>query len=358
MSWIAIRASLDAAKTKAEGIAEDFYQQATGYRRAQFTKRCAMGSVKHSDGYLHIGSGWLPGVTAAQGAFVGGHYRTNDFLRCEKAQGNDPHQSIFYEMASHGGELVKVCGLNDLVWSAGDTLTTAQVSASQDGVNWSAKPAFPVQHECGFAISNGTDLFAGFGVSYNASGSPIYDINRAVHKWNGSGWSLVNSDVGFAIRSFGYTYFAGRFYFFAGRDDTSYPTVTDSAVCRSTEDFITFTNHGNLPFSGYGARCANIWGGVACVGSAAGEPNATFSPAVYWSDTPWDVSSFVQLASLPEATIHMALGALTINGVETLGQIGGYVRRNSVYQACGTVHTLSSKTGQWQARTDSDFWVD
>ena len=52
------------------------------------------------------------------------------------------------------------------------------------------------------------------------------------------------------------------------------------------------------------------------------------------------------------------VGVLNVNGVETLGVIGGYgYVAPGVYGALGTVFTLTDLAGQWQARTDSDFWV-
>jgi hypothetical protein len=367
LDWSAQRTKLNSAKASTASAMAAVNLALTGFQPDTYVKRCAAGHTVH-DGHLHIGSGWQLPIGQTPGAFVSGHYRTKDFMVAEKAVGSlGTPDIVMHELASFEGKLHRGPGLDDLVYNSGDDLVTNAVHHSVNGsAPWSAESTPPFgPRECCLFLEHDGYLYVGMGERYSTNPAPyVYEMPKDIWRRapNGS-WTLRNADVGFGLRSFSQVSYNGRAWMIGGADDGAFTGSNalrvDTAKIRSSDDgFETITDHGDGPFCGYGMRCTKAFGGVVMAGGASGlGSNFALSDKVFLlSGT--GLSTCVELAPLPEPAMHIILGALTINGVETLAAINGYVIRNGVHMVSGMIYLLTDPQGEWFVPTGSDFLTE
>lgn len=373
----------------AAGVSVDI--ASTGFGRAPYEKRAGAAHCVHG-GYLHIGSGMIPGSH-----LVGSRYRTNDFMRAEKMAGTSGMPTtVFSAMASFDGSIRQTAGFDQYPWVGpppGGTLgtdytTDACYSSVTGAVPWlpDAAPSGLPPRETHMLLAHNGKLFDGLGEGYNPAypGGPLYYMPRAIWKRSpGGSWTVACSDYGFNRRHFGYISVGTRAYLFGGASDLQLSGNPDRRTCfndilYTDDDFATIQSAGNGPFEkGYGRRAVIFKGHIILTPCAVNTVSPTlstsptdtefnlFSDPVAYAQSCWAVpiadaanpAAWFQIDDLPVGMNHSVVGVLNVNGVETLGVISGYGYVNGAYGAIGHVYTLTSLTGQWQARTDSDFWV-
>jgi hypothetical protein len=378
MDWAVQKAALANAKAKAAAAIAAIDVAVTGFQHAPYEKRCAAGATVH-DNFLHITQGWSPGTPSLP--FVASHFRTPDFIRAEKAVGDlQMYRCVMNELASFDGKLFRSSGLDTLPLTYGDDAVNDHIYASDTGAApWVLEPGRPtgalIPKECGVlhafnSASYGDILIDGMGEAYNPAPPPTYHMRTALYRRSTAGAWAHHAAIPFRRRNFAYFTFGGLPYWAGGADDlrdpplsADYRTVYGDLI-RFDADYQNPINLGSYPFGpAYGRKAALMSGHVVLTGGAKGDgtfsTQVSFTKEVWASNDPENPSSWFRLADLPEALNHHAVGVLTIDGVETLGVIGGY--NNLAYSGggpIGKIWTLGGLTGTWQARTDSDFWVD
>jgi hypothetical protein len=363
----------DAAQAKFEAMkvcADEMIAAATGFSRQPWIKRAGAGHCVHIDPitgvpYLHITSGW----NYATQSLPGGHWRTKDFVTCERA--TEPINVLpatFSEMASFNGRLFRCNGLWDYPFSQpNSTHTTDKVFMSDTGAfPWQLDLNAPSQEgECGMAVVSGGYLYTRPGENYRINSPPTYNMPTAVHRRDANGvWTESGSTP--ARRSFAYLDWNGKIVLIGGRDDTNYPAVADlNDMVVSSDGFATSQRFTGFPFRGaYGRRATIFNGRLVLTGGAYGQDGLTANTVFLkevWSaslaDDITDPASWRRDADLPTAVAHHVVATLSPGGLETMGVIGGY---NSVDRPGGSPSGRIDTTTDletWTLRTDSDFCV-
>jgi hypothetical protein len=364
-AWTTYRQTLLDAEANVADSIDNVTTALTGFARAPYQKRCSAGHCNHQ-GYFHICQGWNPSA----GAFVSSHYRTQDFMVAERAVeplGMTP--VLFNEAASFDNRIYRGPGYDVLPAVLNDDLVTNAIWSSATGsapwVQESNPP--PLPREVASLLVHDGHLYQFLGEAYTGHANPTYAMRTdAYRKAPGGNWEQRANNLP-KRRSFAYLSWNGAIFVIGGADDNhngqDYRKVYGD-ILRSDDGMQSLTNLGDGPFGpGYGRRMAVFNGHVVLVGGAAGDGGfaapVAFTNKVWASNHPGLIpSSWFELAPLPQALNHSIVGVLTIDGVETLGVIGGY---NNVTHSgggpLGTVYTLNALNGSWVARTDSDFWT-
>lgn len=369
MDTVALRSKFVDMKSRTDAMVATV-AEAEGYARVAWEKRCSAGHCVHND-YFHITQGWSPGTPSAQ--FVNSHYRTRDWVVAERAMaGPNMPPCVMNEMISFNGLLYRGSGLDTLPVIANDDLCTNAVYSSPNGcAPWTPEANIPFDaRECyGFLATNDGPLIWN-GERYTGVQPPqaAYVMHQDAWLRGASGtWALRSSALP-KRRNFAHVLWNGSIFMLAGADDmhngANYRHVY-AEILKSSDGMQTVTSLGDGPFGPrYGVRAAKAWGHVILIGGAYGDGG--FSDQVAFTNRCWasnhpDLipSSWFEIAPLPQALNHAMAGTLTVNGVETVGVIGGY---NNLTHAgggpLGTIYTLDGIGSQWRSRTDSDFWVE
>lgn len=355
---------LSDAKAKLGAVVSNIDTALTGFARAPFEKRSSAGHCVHQ-GYFHISQGWNPGA----GTFVSSHFRTKDFIVAERAVeplGMVP--VVFNECESFDGRIWRGPGYDRLPAVLGDDLVTNAIWSSPNGSGpWSqeSNPP-PLPREVASLLAHDGYLYQFLGEAYTGHASPTYAMRTdAYRKAPGGVWVQRASNLP-KRRSFAYESWNGSIFVIGGADDNYGGNYRKcfASILRSDDGMQSLVNVGDGPFGpGYGRRSAQFNGHVVLVGGAYGDGG--FSDPVAFTNKVWASNhpglipeSWFEIASLPAALNHAAVGVLTVDGVETLAVIGGY---NNLTHAAGgplgTIYTLNSLGGSWLSRSDSDFWV-
>lgn len=364
--WASQRQTLLNTATSIATTTDDLMASLTGFRRSPWIKRAGAGYCVH-DNVLQIGPGW----DYALQSLPGGHFRTKDFMKCERAVepiGVQP--SAFAEMCSARGKIRRAGGLWDYPFSNPSiSHCTNAIGVSETGAApWSLDPnAPPDEREC-LVYESSDDKqteYLGLGVRYHVNPPPTYEMPTNMYRRTADGpFELRCTNLRPRRSVTSYTV-GDALVLGCGRDDTQYPTVADlNDFIVSTDGAASFQSMGTAPFIGaYGRRATKFGGGVILSGGAYSigsgtTANTVFLDECWFMSNPLDLSTLRQLPPLPIACVHHIAATLIINGVETFAVIGGYNSNarpdGSPY---GTIFTTTDLDVPLQALTGSDFWV-
>lgn len=320
----------------------------TGFQRQAFTPRCAAAACVHQ-GYGHISAGWHP----AGGYLYGDHWRTPDFIRAEKAIGVSLPANSFHNLVSGGGSLVRGPGF-DTTLGGGDHVTNVMhQSATGAAFSQLPVPAFAPREAAGMVYLDGWFYVIG-GLTYRVPG-PGFDLFRDVWKsQNLTNWTQVTNNLPITRRSFLTAVQGGNIYIIGGRQDVDpVPAGIDfNDVWVTSDGFQTLTQiTASAPFPTGFSRWGDWMNGRFYVGGGRRDASPQYINSVWSTD---DFINWTQHANFPQAASHQVAFCLNVEGVQTLGVIGGYTNGSG---PLGTIHTTTDPDAGWLARTESDFWI-
>lgn len=351
--WTGLKSTLLSAVTDLESVTEAMQVSATRFQRTAFTPRAAAAACVHN-GYGHIDGGWHP----AGGYLYGDHWRTPDFVRAEKALDVSLPTNSFHTLESFGGKLIRGPGYDTLIPpSHGDHLTNGMYE-SDTGASFSAlsTPPFPPIEAQAMHVHGGY-LWMVCGLHYitDSNNPKQFSISKSAYRRTVGGvWSLVNDNLPIQRRSHLLTSLGSDMYVIGGtfgEYGNGSDQIDNADVWKTSDGFLTMTQVGTAPIPTGFARWGVWFNGRYVVGGGRRKASPNYISEV-WSTA--DFANWTQHEDFPHGASHQVAFALTVQGVPTLGVIGGYTNGTG---PLGTIHTTTNLAQPWSPRTDSDFWV-